>query len=283
MSTWRLVGATDATAQREWRRTPRSQVGTPKHSPERLCDVTMRSEPQLAGSQPVAHHNRFTLQGSPSSLSFPPLCPNCGGAAAETIEYAKVFRRVHTDAPTEHIVTSVRVPMCSQCAALHHQQAAPPSQLSKVLSSFATGDMLGAVLPAIAAVFVAYLALKELVKGRFDAFGIFVLVAAFFAVIAWSQRRHVWQATHHLRVAPATDMTQAFDFSDDIASAFESPRFICSMRDERFANAFSALNSELKYRADSASAVADRKQANRTMWLVGAVVVALALLGYLVG
>ncbi len=245
--------------------------------------MTERSDLGLLDSQIVEHSHRFTLQGSPSSLSFPPLCPNCGNSASDSIEYAKVFRRVHGDAPTEYVVTSVRVPICSGCAALHHQQAAPRSQLYKVLSSFATGDMLGAVLPAVAALFVVYLALKELIKGRFDALGIFVVVAAFFALIAWSQRRHVWQGTQHLRVAPATEMTKAFDFSDDIAPAFESPRFVCTMRDERFATAFGALNGQFEYRADSVSALADRQQANRTMWLVGAIVFALALLGYLLG
>jgi hypothetical protein len=245
--------------------------------------MTTRSEPPLPDSEVMAHSHRFTLQGSPSALSFPPLCPNCGNSASAEIEYAKVFQRVHSDAPTEHIVTSVRVPICGQCAAVHHEQAAPPNRLSRVLSSFATGEMLGAVFPAMAALFVVYLTLKELVKGRFDAAAIFIAVAAFFAVIAWSQRRHVWRATEHLRVAPPTEMTKAFDFSDDIAPAFESPRFVCTMRNERFATDFIAFNRQLEYRADSTSAVADRKKASRTMWLVGAVVLALALLGYLLG
>lgn len=245
--------------------------------------MTKRSEQGLPDSELMAHSHRFTLQGSPSSLSFPRLCPNCGDPASSEIEYAKVFRRVHTDAPTEHIVTSVRVPICSRCAAAHHQQAAPPSQLSKVLSSFATGEMLGAVLPAMAALFVFYLALKELVKGRFDAFGIFVVVGAFFALIAWSQRRHVWRTTDHLRVAPPTEMTKAFDFSDNIAPAFESPRFICTMRDERFAEAFSTLNRQFEYRSGSPSAIADRAQASRTTWLIGAAIMVIALLGYLFG
>lgn len=245
--------------------------------------MTTRSEPRLPDSEVVAHAHRFTLQGSPGSLSFPPLCPNCGGSASAEIEYAKVFQRVHSDAPTEHIVTSVRVPICGPCAAIHHEQAAPPSRLSRVLSSFATGEMLGAVFPAMAALFVVYLTLKQLIKGRFGVAVIFMALAAFFAVIAWSQRRHVWRATEHLRVAPPTEMTTAFDFSDDIAPAFESPRFVCTMRNERFAKDFITLNRQLEYRADSTSAAADRKKASRTMWLVGAVVLALALLGYLLG
>jgi hypothetical protein len=245
--------------------------------------MTTRSEPRLPDSGVVAHPHRFTLQGSPGSLSFPPLCPNCGNPAAAEIEYAKVFQRTHSDAPTEHIVTSVRVPLCATCAAVHHEQAAPAGRLSRVLSSFATGEMLGAVMPAIAALFVVYLTLKQLFKSRFDVAGVLIALAAFFALIAWSQRRHVWRATEHLRVAPPTEMTTAFDFSDDIAPAFEPPRFVCTMRNERFAKDFITLNRQLEYRADSPSAVADREKANRTLWLVGAVVVALALLGYLLG
>jgi hypothetical protein len=237
-----------------------------------------RIEPQDGDSALAAHAHRFTLRGDPGSWDFPALCPNCGAAAPHQLVCSKVFRRTHSDSPNSYLVASVAVPFCDGCIARHRAQAQPPTPLRQVLSSFATGDMLGALFPGMAAAFVVWLALKDLFDGRVDRFLVMLAVAGFGA-IAWFQRRHVWQETAYLRVPPQSDVTQAFDFSDDIAPAFESPRFVCTVRDARFASAFEALNRPREWVADSAAARADQRQANRKAWIVGAMVGVIALVG----
>jgi hypothetical protein len=225
----------------------------------------------------AAHAHRMTLRGDPSMLDFPPLCARCGAPASSRLPYAKAFTRTHSDSPTEHIVTHVAVPFCAPCTALHGQQSQPPTLARKVLTSFATADMFGAVFPAAAALFVVWLALKDLFNGRLLRSLTMLPIAAVFAAIAWWQRRHVWQETEHLRLAPASEVTRAFDFSDDLAAAFEPPRFVCSMQDARFAEAFRALNRSREWHAGSPQARAERRAASRKMWVIGAIVAALAL------
>ncbi|RZL88286.1 MAG: hypothetical protein EOP82_23930 [Variovorax sp.] len=152
-----------------------------------------------------------------------------------------------------------------------------PTPLGKVLSSFATGEMLGAVFPGLAAAFVVWLALKDLFHGQWLRAAVMLGVAFFFGLIAWSQRRHVWRDTEHLRVPPQSDITEAFDFSDDVAAVFEPPRFICTVRDARFAEAFAALNRERRWVAHSPAAIAGRQQARRKTWLIGGIIAAIVL------
>jgi hypothetical protein len=156
-------------------------------------------------------------------------------------------------------------------------KSGPPTRLQNVLSSFSTAEMLGAVFPAIAAVFVAWLVLKELAHGRWSAAGVLLLVGSFFAGIAWFQRKHVWEKTAHLRVPPQSSVTKAFDFSDDLSEVFESPRFTCTARDPAFAQAFAALNRERIWERSSPLALAERRKANRAMWIFGAVLLLFAL------
>ena len=239
--------------------------------------MTQRFQSQDAASELAQHLHRFTLHGAPGSLEFPPLCPNCGAAAAARVVCSKVFRRTHTDAPTEHRVTSVAVPFCAECIASHRRQSTPLTPWDKVLASFATGDMLGALFPGIAALFVSYLALKALVRGQLTTLAVMLAVAGFFGLIAWSQRRAVWAETEHLRVVRQSPVSIAFDFSDDIAPTFEPPRFICTVRDARFAAAFEALNRSHQWVAGSPQDVAGRRAASRQTWVIGSIVAAVAL------
>ena len=236
-------------------------------------------ESQDGDSGLVSHAHRFTLRGDPGSWDFPALCPNCGAAASAKLVCSKVFRRTHSDAPNSHVVASVAVPFCDACIARHGGSVQAPTPLSRLLSGFATGDMLGAVFPGMAAVFVLWLVLKDLASGDIVRGFTMLPIAGVFGAIAWFMRGHVWRETAHLRVPPQTDVTEAFDFSDDIAPAFESPRFVCTVRDARFASAFQALNRPREWVVDSAAAQADRRQANRKMWVIGGVVALVAIIG----
>jgi hypothetical protein len=236
-----------------------------------------RFEPQGDVSELAPHLHRYTLRGAASGLQFPPLCPNCGSAAAERLSCAKVFSHSDSDGPTRYVVSSIAVPFCDACIAKHRAQEVKRTLMSDLISSFATMDMLGAVFPALAALFLLYLALGDLFHARGTRMLVELGIGAVFGLIAWAQARAVWEQTAHLRVAPQSDVTIAFDFSDDTAPAFESARFVCAMRNPAFANAFRVLNIEREYLPASAQAQAERRRSKRLLWIFGALLAAFAL------
>lgn len=248
---------------------------------DRLRDAMLgrmtRFEPQDNASELAPHPHRFTLCGAASSLQFPPLCPNCGSAAADRLTYAKVFSQTDSDGPTRYVVSSIAVPFCDPCIARHRAQEVKRTPLSDLISSFATMDMLGAVFPALAALFLLYLALGDLSHGRGTRMLVELGIGAVFGLIAWAQARAVWDETERFRVSPQSDVTIAFDFSDDTAPAFESARFIYAMRNPAFANAFRVLNIEREYLPASPQAQAERRRSNRLLWIFGALLAAFAL------
>src|SRR5258705_8194540 len=120
-----------------------------------------RFEPQGNASELAPHPHRFTLRGAASSLQFPPLCPNCGSAAADRLTYAKVFRHTDSDGPTRYVVSSIAVPFCDACIARHRAQEVKRTLTSDLVSAFATMDMLGAGFPARARLFLLFLSLRD--------------------------------------------------------------------------------------------------------------------------
>ena len=234
-------------------------------------------EPQDDPSELQPHPHRSTLRGAPGAAAFPPLCPNCGQAAEGRIDVAKVFRQTDSDGPTRYTVASAAVPYCGRCIATHRSVEIVPSLFDTVLSSFIGLNMLGAVFPALGALFLAWLALGDIVHGRGTRFVVELGIGAVFALIAWAQGLAVWRENERFRVPPQSEVTKAFDFSGDIAPPFESARFVCTMRDARFAAAFAALNADRQYDAGSVAAVAERRRTNRLMWIGGAVLALVAL------
>ena len=224
--------------------------------------------PQQVDGQLAEHPHRFILCGEPGGLAMPPLCPNCGEAAADRVTVEKVFRRRSSEASDSYLIVPVALPLCAGCAVRHRAGTVQPTRWQRVLSSFSNADMLGAVLPAIAALFVLQLALRDLLNGRLLRSTLPFALAAVFAAIAWYQRKHVWAETAHLRVPQQSEVARAFDFSDDVAPAFEQPRFICTMKDGRFATAFAALNADRLYRPDSTEARGEQRRAKRQLRVV---------------
>jgi hypothetical protein len=128
--------------------------------------------------------------------------------------------------------------------------------------------MGGALKLAVTGLFCMYLAVKDVAHGHIARAPWMLGIAAIFGAIAWGQWRHVWQATRHLRIAPQTDTTRAFDFSDDISDVFEPPRFVCTIRDARLAEALITLNADRIWVAASPRTVTERKRASWRLWLV---------------
>lgn len=240
-------------------------------------------EPQDGEAALAAHPHRFTLRGDPATLAMPPLCPNCGAAAAERFEVQKVFRRTSSDDPTRHVISSLRLPLCVACAARHRGIAVAPTALQRVLAGFSSFDMLGAVALSAAGLFVLNLVLRELLKGRVINGLLLGALAAVFFLIAWLHGRHVWDATAHRRVPPQGEVARAFDFSDDVSPMFEQPRFVCTVKDAAFATAFAHLNADRLYRPESAAARQEQATAKWKFWLAVAVMVLIGILGAIFG
>jgi hypothetical protein len=224
------------------------------------------------------HPHRMALWGAPAAARFPPLCPNCGSAAAKSLLLAKSFvRSTGSETPNETVVLSVAVPFCDACIARHEAASVRPGYLSTLLSGFASGDMLGAVAFGAATAFTAFQALRELSRGRVPHALVFAALTLAFGAISALQARKAWRETEHVRVRPPTEVSLAFDFSDNEPAPFRAPMYTCSVRDPRFFAAFRELNREREFVPGSPAERADRRQADRQTWIVGGIVVAIAL------
>lgn len=241
--------------------------------------MTTQTTPLPTAFELAPHAHRMTLWGAPDAAEFPPVCPNCGSAAATSLRLAKGFRRSSgSDTPDVRVVISVSVPFCNDCIARHRAEARTPGLLPSLLSSFGSGNMFAAVGFGTAAAFTGYHAFDELLRGRPSHFGVFAGLTAVFGLIARIQGKIGWQETEYVRVPVRTSVTQAFDYSDNEPAPFESAKYECTFRDDRFAAAFKALNRQLEFQPGSVQAQADRRNANRQAWIVGIVVAAIALL-----
>lgn len=236
-----------------------------------------RIHPQDSARSLAPHRHRFTLRGAPSDWDFPPLCPHCGQPATRRLRREKVFRRLHSESPSSFVTASLEVPFCDACIALHEARTPPVARWRLVLKSFATTEMLGVVYPALGAAFCIWLAFGELVDGRLDRALIQMALAAGFGGIAWFQRRRIRLRTAYLHASPQGEVERAFDYSDDVSPAFESPRHVCTIRDARFAAEFIALNRLREWVPGSTAARRERQQADRKGWIAGAVVLALVV------
>lgn len=220
------------------------------------------------------------LWGNLGDARFPPLCPNCGNAATDTLKLSKIFWRSSGEESTQ-VVISVSVPFCGDCIAGHQAESPASASRFDLLSSL-NGEMIGAAMVGVVAAWTGYHAAVELFHRRMDIFMVFAALCAVFALIANFLCRSAWRATEGHRVRPQTTVTRAFDYSDNDPPPFESPRYECTMRDARFAAAFRALNRHLEYRHDSPGARTDRRHADRETWIIG-ICIGIALLLFYFG
>lgn len=243
-----------------------------------------RIAPQYRDDGLAAHPHRFVLRGQPGDMELPPLCANCGAAATERVRLDKVFETHDSDGPTRYDHVWVALPMCAACTAQHRAQVHPPTLLQRVASSFATFDMVGAVMLGVAALFCGWLALKDVVKGRLISALLPMGLAGLFALFAKAQWRKALDDTAHRRLPQPSEAARAFDFSDDLSQAFEKPRFAVTLKNAAFAQAFERLNEARLYRAESVEAVQEAKGAKRkTVWVLVALVVFALVLDWVFG
>lgn len=222
---------------------------------------------------PPPHSQRMTLWGTPQDLHFPPLCAHCGGATVRRIAVAKTFRRSSgSDTPDSDVTVSAAVPFCEPCIA-RHRELTPPADPWRIFSSHLTpGAILASPALLAAALFCAVQALRELAAGRTSAGTVFALSAIALGWFGLRQAQRVWRHVQALRTSAQTAVTESFDFGDHEPPPFEAPRFVCTMRNERFAAAFRDLNRQAEYERGSDAAVADRQTGNRQFRIVATIV-----------
>lgn len=238
--------------------------------------MTAELDAERGDADLTPHPHRYILRGEPAALDFPDLCANCGEVARERVRCAKHFLRTGSENACD-VVQSVAVPYCGGCSARLAAESPPMAALAKLFTAFGTAEVFGAVFPALAACFFGWQAIAHVLSGRFVAALPLLAFAAFLAFIAERMRRRVWRDTAHLRVGRRGDVACAFDWSDNVAPTFEPERFVCTVRDPRFAGALEVRNIARLWHPKSDSAKADRREGRRAFWRTGAIIAAVAV------
>jgi len=231
----------------------------------------------------AAHPHRWVLNGEPGHFDLPPLCPNCGAAATESIRVHKVFDVAASDDPNRYLPTTLALPVCAACAAQHRAGTVEPTLLKRFATSFETFDMVGAIAMVVGAMFFAYLALKKLFGGDLISAALLMILPALLLLFARVQYRKALEDTAYRRVPERSEVARSFDYSDNVAAGFEPPRFVVTVKDAGFAKAFETLNAPRLYRADSPGAVADQRAARHKVWGWGVLLAVLLLLSIAFG
>jgi hypothetical protein len=233
------------------------------------------------GSGLAPHPYRMQLWGVPGNLSFPDLCANCGNSAHHRLTYSKFFYRAYsTNTTRSPDSTLIRVPFCDVCIAKHRAEGPGPSQLMNLLSRLLTlGQGLAALAFGLAATVAAYFSFIQFQRHHTTYFVSLGVLALFSAVMSKGMFGLMRDGTELIRAEKQSGMTLAFDFSDRIASPFESVRFDCTMRDEKFAKAFRELNQAIEYIPGNPVAIADQHNARKKFWKIAFVVAVIAIYG----
>jgi len=209
------------------------------------------SSAQTDESELAPHPHRIRLWGSgPEDLAFPPLCPYCGAAATTRVAYSKLFHSVkHSEDGRSqgYVTTVVKVPYCDACIARHRADVPQPRTLVGLLMYLrAASQPLLAVALAGGAVASGYGAIVLLPRGVPIAASL-LLLSLLLAVAAIGGYRLARDGREYMRAAPQSGITSAFDFGESTRPNGESDRFLCTIRNERFAQEFAKLNSERIY------------------------------------
>lgn len=82
--------------------------------------------PELGNEGLAEDAHRILLAGPIETLFYPPLCPNCGHSATETLPITKVFQFNHRDdAPWRYRVARAAPLFCTDCIRRHHAELWP--------------------------------------------------------------------------------------------------------------------------------------------------------------
>lgn len=218
--------------------------------------------------------HRVALIGPAETLSWPSLCPNCGQMASGRINIQKVFRRKTRRTPWRYSVTAIEVPFCGGCVARHQTLVEPPRAFDGWLAVFKSPLLIPLVGPCVmgALIFRPVVEMMNEPNGRWVALGLF----AFLAAAAVSSVVGAWRANRPYRVPRSTEVTRAFDYSDNLGSVITGTRRVFAIRSSGFAEALTAANRDRLWTDE----IRQRDRRRTTIFSVGvllAVVVVWAL------
>jgi hypothetical protein len=178
------------------------------------------------------------------------VCAYCGAPAAERIGVGKAFARPRVQSSMYgrsrpyrwDSVTSLRVPLCADCAARHRATAEPISFVRRVRSFVLTPLLVPLV--GFAYVFLKVLpAVRDIptsASGAWTAWGVPSIMALGFLWCLFL----AWVMSRSSRIERQTEFTRSCDFSDDVSRIFERERHIYAIRDRTFFEAFAAANHD---------------------------------------
>lgn len=185
---------------------------------------------------------RVALIGPADTLAWPSLCPNCGQMASGRLNIQKVFRRKTRRTPWRYYVTTIEVPFCGGCVARHQTLVEPPRAFDGWLAVFKSPLLIPLAGSCVmgALFFRSLLEMMNDPNGRLIALGLLALLAA----IAGSSIVGAWRANRPYRVPRSTDVSRAFDYSDNLGSVVTGTRRVFAIRSSAFAEAFTAANRD---------------------------------------
>jgi hypothetical protein len=183
---------------------------------------------------------------APKDLEYPPMCANCANATSESLDVAKVFRRVDTgpDAnPDWFVVERAMVPFCPPCMAQHQNEVRKVTPWERLWMTCRGHNAMG--VPAF-----AVMGLLMLFAASIRPSLIFFGLAALFGLGAWYSYRTAYNDSEHLAVPPPTSITSAFDFTDVHSRVSNREHRTLILRNDLFADALIARNPGRLWTAD---------------------------------
>jgi hypothetical protein len=183
------------------------------------------------------------IAGVPKDLEFPPMCANCGNATSESLDVAKVFRRVSDDGPDSFALERAMVPFCPPCIMQHDNEVRKVSPSERLWMTCRGREALGVPAFAVLGLLMLY------AEGR-RPHPIFLGLAALFGCLAWYSYRTAYRDSERFAIPPLTSVTSAFDFTDTRARLFEREHRTLILRNDTFADSLIARNPTRLWTAD---------------------------------
>jgi hypothetical protein len=206
-----------------------------------------------------------------SDLVLPALCPNCGTAAQQKIEVAKVFMRTGgPDRLRGFEIARVEVPFCTSCVARHRDELEPLTAAQRLASLLRSELAWPGIGLAALGLFLTFQTSSTILQNPAASWPLaallFVLLAA-----AWLALHSAWANGERYRIPAPTSVLSSFDYGDDLSNDFGTQARTYSLRNTQFADAFADLNKET-----SEELLGPRQKARKnTNFIIGLVLLAL--------
>ncbi|QAY77807.1 hypothetical protein [Sphingosinicella sp. BN140058] len=231
--------------------------------------------PELGTEGLAEDAHRIRLAGRIETLLYPPLCPNCGHRATETLPITKVFQFNHgDDGPWQYRIAHAAPLFCTDCIRRHQAEWQPLTRAERVKSVVVSELALPGFLTAAFALFLLGDSLREFIEEPGREWPM-IAFAALLGFVSWLCFRAAASSNAHRRVAAVSSIQRAFDFGDDDSTVFATIQRTYAIRDEGSAEAFERLNAARSAALTSPEAKA---RENRRTWTFGLILGGLVLL-----